>query len=123
MSIAQQVLANPGRYSIQQLQQGVKDGVIPAYIAVPLIQEKVQQEKQAQAAQAMQQPPAQAQPPIADRVMAEARGLETLPTNLPIKMAAGGIVAFDEGGSVPRYQSQGLVQSDRKSTRLNSSHT
>lgn len=110
MSIAQQVLANPGKYSIQQLQQGVKNGIIPAYIAVPLIQEKVNQQKQMQMAQAMQQPPAQERPPVAQQVMEEARGLDALPTNLPTQYAGGGIVAFDEGGKVPRFQSQGLVQ-------------
>jgi len=110
MSIAQQVLANPGKYSIQQLQQGVKNGIIPAYIAVPLIQEKVNQQKQMQMAQAMQQPPAQERPPVAQQVMEEARGLDALPTNLPTQYAGGGIVAFDEGGQVPRFQSRGLVQ-------------
>lgn len=110
MSIAQQVLANPGKYSIQQLQQGVKNGIIPAYIAVPLIQEKVNQQKQMQMAQAMQQPPAQERHPVAQQVMEEARGLDALPTNLPTQYAGGGIVAFDEGGQVPRFQSRGLVQ-------------
>lgn len=103
MSIAQKVLADPGKYSIQQLQQGMQSGVIPAYIAVPIIKEKVQQQKQSQMAQAMQQPPAQARPPVAEQVMTEARGLEALPTNLPTQMAEGGIVAFDEGGEVPRF--------------------
>lgn len=103
MSIAQKVLADPGKYSIQQLQQGVQSGVIPAYIAVPLIQEKVQQQKQFQMAQAMQQPPAQQRPPVAQQIMAEARGLEGLSTNLPTEYADGGIVAFDEGGQVPRF--------------------
>jgi hypothetical protein len=109
--IAQQVLANPGKYSIQQLQQGVQSGVIPAYIAVPLIQEKVQQQKQSQMMQAMQQPPAQERPPVAQQVMSEARGLEALPTNLPTQYAGGGIVAFDEGGQVPRYQVGGTAGS------------
>lgn len=110
MSIAQQVLANPGKYSIQQLQQGVKNGIIPAYIAVPLIQEKVNQQKQMQMAQAMQQPPAQERPPVAQQVMEEARGLDALPTNLPTQYAGGGIVAFDEGGQVPRFQYGGVPQ-------------
>jgi hypothetical protein len=103
--IAQKVLANPGRYSIQQLQQGVQTGTIPAYIAVPLIQEKVQQQKQMQMAQAMQ---AQQQPPVAQQVMSEAQGIEELPTNLPQEYAGGGIIAFDEGGEVPRFQFGGL---------------
>jgi hypothetical protein len=109
--IAQKVLANPGKYSIQELQQGVQDGIIPAYIAIPIIQSKVQDQKQAQMAQAMQQPPAQTRPPVAQQVMSEARGLEALPTNLPSQYAAGGIVAFDEGGEVPRYQVGGQLGS------------
>ena len=115
MSIAQKILANPAKYSLQQLQQGVESGIIPAYIAIPLIQEKVQQEKQMQMAQAMQQGPQdqQQQMPIAQAVMQEAQGLSTLPTNLPQSYAGGGIVAFADGGDVERYQSQGLVAPPR----------
>lgn len=107
--IAQKILANPGKYSIQQLRQGVENGIIPAYIAVPLIQEKVQQEKQMQMAQSMQQGPAQNQQTIADQVMQEAQGVASLSTRLPTQYAAGGIVAFEEGGPVERYQNTGLV--------------
>lgn len=102
--IAQKILANPGKYSIQQLQQGVEHGIIPAYIAVPLIQEKVMQQKQMQMAQAMQQGPVQDQPTIAQQVMQEARGVEALPTNLPAEYAHGGIVAFEEGGPSNKYE-------------------
>lgn len=111
MSIAQKILANPAKYSIAQLQQGVENGVLPAYIAVPLIQEKVQEEKERQMAQAMQQGPQdqQQQMPLAQAVMQEARGLSTLSTNLPQSYAGGGIVAFADGGDVERYQSRGLV--------------
>ena len=109
MSIAQQILANPGKYSIQQLKQGVEHGVIPAYIAIPLIQEKVQQEKRMQMAQAMQQGAQQDQMPVAARVMQEAQGVEGLPTNLPQQYAGGGIIAFEDGGQVERYQNTGLV--------------
>lgn len=98
--IAQKILENPGRYSVQELQQGVQHGIIPAYIAVPLIQEKVQQQKQMMLAQTMQQPQVRGQPPIAAQVMGEAQGLESMPTNLPQNYAGGGIVAFDEGGDV-----------------------
>lgn len=107
--IAQKILANPGKYSIQQLQQGVESGIIPAYIAVPLIQEKVQQQKQMQMAQSMQQAPAQNQPTIAQQVMQEAQGVAALPTSLPTEYAGGGIVAFEEGGPVERYQNKGYV--------------
>lgn len=107
--IAQKILANPGKYSIQQLQQGVERGIIPAYIAVPLIQEKVQMQKQMQMAQAMQQGAQQEQMPVAARVMQEAQGVDGLPTGLPTQYAHGGIVAFEEGGPVERYQNTGLV--------------
>lgn len=106
--ITQKVLANPGKYSIQELSDAVEHGVIPAFIAIPIIQEKVQDAKQAQSAQAMQRPMNQI--PVAQQIMAEARGLESLPTDLPTQYAHGGIVAFEEGGEVERYQSQGLVQ-------------
>jgi hypothetical protein len=111
MSIAQKILANPAKYSLQQLQQGVENGIIPAYIAIPLIQEKVQQQKMAQQSmQGMQDPQGQQQQmPIAQAVMQEAQGLSTLPTNLPQSYAGGGIVAFADGGDVERYQSKGLV--------------
>lgn len=115
--IAQKVLADPGKYSIQQLQQGVQNGIIPAYIAIPIIQAKVQEQKQAQAMQAMQQPPAAQEPPVASRVMSEARGLEALPSNLPAQYAGGGIVAFDEGGSVPRYNGTATSLVDTPDTR------
>lgn len=107
--IAQKILANPAKYSLQQLQQGVESGIIPAYIAIPLIQEKVQQQKMAQ--QNMQQGPQdqQQEVPLAQAVMQEAQGLGTLSTNLPQSYAGGGIVAFADGGGVERYQSQGLV--------------
>lgn len=117
--IAQKVLADPGKYSIQQLQQGVQDGIIPAYIAIPIIQAKVQEQKQAQVAQSMQQAPAQARPPVAQQVMSEARGLEALPTNLPTQYAGGGIVAFDEGGEVPRFQVGGMPRYETPYDRMN----
>ena len=99
--IAQKILENPGRYSVQELQQGVQHGIIPAYIAVPLIQEKVQQQKQMMLAQTMQQPQVQGQPPIAAQVMGEAQGLESMPTNLPQNYAGGGIVAFADNPDQP----------------------
>jgi hypothetical protein len=110
--IAQKILANPAKYSIQQLRQGVENGIIPAYIGIPLIQERMQEQKEAQA-----MPMAQNQPPIAEQVLAESSGIDNLPTGLPQSYAGGGIIAFEEGGPVERYQSQGLVgtgESERK---------
>lgn len=80
-------------------------GILPAYIAVPLIQEKTQMQKQFQQQQAMQQE--QPESTIAEQVLQEAQGVEQLPSNLPQEYAAGGIVAFGDGGEVERYQMGG----------------
>jgi hypothetical protein len=57
------------------------------------------------------------QPKVVDQELAgmaqpmpENVGIGQLPAQNLQGMATGGIVAFDEGGEVPRYQSQGLVQ-------------
>jgi hypothetical protein len=98
--IAQKIIANPEAYSVDMLKQGVQDGSVPAYIGIPLIQEKVQALKKSQAMQAGMQ--AQTQPPIAQQVLADAQqatGLEALPTGLPTEsFAPGGIIAFADGG-------------------------
>jgi hypothetical protein len=87
-------MAGAEKLSIPQLQKSIQDGIIPAYVGVPLLQDKMRQEK---AKTAPQQP---AQPPIAQQVMAEAsqHGIDSAPSNLPTEMAGGGIVAFDDGG-------------------------
>ena len=132
MSIIYRLINKPESFSVEMLQRGVQNGSIPAYIGIPLIQEKLQNKKMmegAQAAQAMgQNPPT----PVAQQVMAEAaqattpqppaqqplqqlaqyqrpRGVEQLKSNLPTQYAHGGIVAFEDGGEVERYQNQGLV--------------
>lgn len=93
-------MAAAEKLSIPQLQQAIKDGIVPAYIGVPMLQEKVKQQKQAQMAQMANQPQ---QPPIAEQVMQQAsqeeRGVEQLPSNMPEQgFALGGIVAFADGG-------------------------
>jgi hypothetical protein len=90
--IAQKILANPAKYSLQQLTDGVQSGVIPAYIGIPLIQERVQEQKKLGT---MSPSPQQ---PIAEQVMAEAGAIEQLPSNLPVSYEGGGIVALAEGG-------------------------
>jgi hypothetical protein len=92
--IAQKILANPAKYSIDQLKQGVQNGVIPAYVGIPLIQEKMKEEKAAQAMTMGQQ-----QRPIAEQILQEAQGVPALSSNLPQEYAGGGIVAFAEGGA------------------------
>lgn len=91
-------MADAEKLSVAQLNQAVKNGTIPAYVGVPLIQEKLRAEQAAKAMVAQ----TQAQPPIARQVMEEAdvmSGLEKLRSNLPEEgFAGGGIVAFADGG-------------------------
>jgi hypothetical protein len=94
--IAQKILGNPEKYSVQELTQGVQSGVIPGYIGIPLIQDKMQKQKEAQA---IAGGPRQEQPPIAAQVLAQAQGVPSLSSNLPQEYAGGGIVAFSSGGS------------------------
>lgn len=98
-------MATAEKLSVAQLQQAIKDGTLPAYVGIPLLQDKMQQEKEARAAAAGMQ---QKQPPIAEQVMQEAsaaeaapQGIDTVPSNLPAQgMAGGGIVAFANGDLV-----------------------
>lgn len=57
--------ADAGRLSIPQLQQAMRDGTLPPYIGMPVLQEKVKLQKQMQAAQAAGQPKA---PTVAEQV-------------------------------------------------------
>jgi len=95
------------KLSIPQLQQAIKNGTIPAYVGVPLLQDKMRQQQQMQMAAAQQQQGQQQQRPIADEVMDQAYemsgGVDQLPSNLPIQneeddenYAGGGIIAFAE---------------------------
>jgi hypothetical protein len=106
---------------------GVQSGAIKSYVGIPLIQEltKKLSEVKAKMAQniagAGMQQPQQGQPPIAQQVMAQAaqadqsQGVETLQSNLPQSYAGGGIIAFEDGGQVERYQNTGYTgESERK---------
>ena len=98
---------------------GVQSGAIKPYVGIPLIQELTNKlaEAKAKMAQAvtgagMPQPP-QGGPPIAQQVMQQAsqesQGVEALPSNLPQSYAGGGIIAFEDGGQVERYQNAGFT--------------
>jgi len=91
-------MADAEKLSVPQLNQAVKNGTIPAYVGVPLIQEKMKAEQAAKAMVAQ----TQAQPPLARQVMEQAdmmSGLEKLQSNLPEEgYAGGGIIAFADGG-------------------------
>jgi len=100
---------------------GVQSGAIKPYVGIPLIQELTNKlsEVKAKMAQAVtgagMQQPQQGGAPIAQQVMAQAvqadqsRGVEALASNLPESYAGGGIIAFEEGGPVERYQSAGYT--------------
>lgn len=103
----------------QRLIAGVQNGTIQPFVGVPLIQDLTKKlaEVKAKAAQTvagagMPQPP-QGGAPIAQQVMAQAaqedRGVETLPSNLPQSYTGGGIIAFEGGGKVERYQNTGYT--------------
>lgn len=103
----------------QSLITGVQNGSIQPYVGIPLIQDLTKKltEAKAQMAQSvagagMPQPPADG-PPIAQQVMQQAaqesQGVEALPSNLPQSYAGGGIIAFEDGGKVERYQDRGYT--------------
>lgn len=104
-------LGDAEKLSIGQLQQAIQNGTIPAFVGVPLLQDKVKLAKAVQDAQAASNTQ---QMPIAQQVMAEAQGIEQAQSNLPIQgfapggivgvdgdeYAGGGMVAFEDGGDV-----------------------
>jgi len=107
------------KLSIPQLQQAMRDGTLLPYVGMPILQQKVQEQKQMQAAQQEQQGIAKA--PIAQQILGEAQGLtqppisapqqgsqglSALPSNLPEEYAKGGIIAFAEGSQVPKSNAQ-----------------
>jgi len=100
--------------SVQQLQQAMRDGSLPAYIGMPILQDKVQKEKQAQIAMQGQQAAPQS---IAQQIEGEAQnlhrpqapmpqGVNSLPSNLPEEYAQGGIIGFAKGSQVPESRAQ-----------------
>lgn len=103
------------KLSIPQLQQAIKNGTIPAYVGVPLLQDKMRQQQQMQMAAQQQQGIAAERPPIAEEIMAQAGamgGVDQLPSNLPITddeedYAGGGIVAFSgKDGSTVKFNEE-----------------
>ncbi len=94
------------RMSIPQIQQSIQAGSLPAYVGVPLLEEKMREQKKAAAMaqlaaaqQQAQQYGLPAEKPIAQGVMEQAAGIDSMPSNLPVSgYNDGGIVAFAEGG-------------------------
>ena len=97
--IAQDIISDPDSYSIDMLTAGVQNGTVPAYIGIPLIQQKTQELNKNKALMGGME---QGQPPIAQEVLDEAQqvaGLDGLSTGLPAEgFAPGGIIAFADGG-------------------------
>ena len=112
-------MAMAEKLSVQQLQQAVQSGSLPAYIGIPLIEQKTKERAQMAAAQQGQQKPPSVAASIlqqADEQEQQERGIDELPSNLPMMedeemgMANGGIVAFaDTGQVVDPYSSYGDV--------------
>lgn len=118
-----QSLAHLGIAELQKAVLGMNPAIKP-YAALAALQEKVKSEQMKQG-QAMQNP---AQPPVAQQMMAQAQqltpaqinnpymasGLGAAPVQSPVQaptasMASGGIIAFDEGGEIPRFQVGGAM--------------
>ena len=97
--IAQNIINDPDSYSIGMLTKGVENGTVPAYIGIPLIQQKTQELNKNKALMGGME---QGQPPIAQEVLDQAQqvaGLDGLSTGLPAEgFAPGGIIAFADGG-------------------------
>ena len=98
---------------------GVQNGSIQPYVGIPLIQDLTNKlaEAKAQMAQSMAGAGMQQGPqgvPVAQQVMQQAeqenQGVEALPSNLPQEYAGGGIIAFEGGGEVERFQTGNLVR-------------
>lgn len=105
MSLLQSIIANPNKYSLQQLQQAVESGVVPAYVGIPIIEQKLQMQQQMQLAQQAQGAPSPGQPTVAQEVMGRAQGIAGLPTQLPAEYASGGVVGFAGGGTWGGFES------------------
>jgi hypothetical protein len=84
------------KMSVQQLQESIQNGVLPAYIGIPILKDKMQSQQAPQE----QQPQ---KPPIAQEIMQQASGLDGLPSNLPTSSAPEGVVALAEGGYLDEF--------------------
>jgi hypothetical protein len=102
-------LAFAERLSIPQLEEALANRTIPAYIGVPLLEEKVQMKERMMAAQAGMAPPPQMT--IEEEVIARAnqaeQGIDQLPVEMPEyespEYATGGIVALSGGDVIRAY--------------------
>ena len=103
-------MAMAEKLSVQQLQQAIQSGSLPAYIGIPLIEQKTKEKAQMAAAQQGQQKPPSVVASIlqqAEQQQQQEQGVDQLPSNLPIQneedegnYAGGGIIAFADEGQV-----------------------
>jgi hypothetical protein len=93
-------------------------------MGVPLLEEKIAFEQRMRSAAAARMAQGQ-QPTIAEQVMDQAQnqqmigegGIDQLPIEAP-EFAGGGIVAFEDGGQVQRFQNQGLALPTQTALRV-----
>lgn len=116
--IVERIMADPSKYSVAELKTAVQNGTIPAYIGIPIIQQKMQDsERMKLAGQAAQAP--QNQPSIAEQVLGQAEGVAALPSNLPTEgYAGGGVVAFADEGLVEGSDPAEAAQRERDRAAL-----
>lgn len=103
-------LAFAEKLSIPQLEEALENKTIPAYIGVPLLEEKVQMRQRMQAAQAGMTPPPQMT--IEEEVFAKANQMKEMPDE--------GIATFAGGGEVIRAFNglpEEMYQDDRPTMR------
>lgn len=136
-------LSDAQKLSIAQIQKAVQDGTLPAYVGIPLLQDKVKQRNEAAALLMGQKPK---QPKVAEQVMAAAdqitgmpmvggvaapqaageggeeqppqegsEGIDSLQSNLPEGYAGGGIIAFNgEDGSEVQLPEGGMYPEEEE---------
>jgi soluble lytic murein transglycosylase-like protein len=136
-------LSRANKLGVSDIQRAIQDGTLPAYVGVPLLQQKMQQRQQAAGMLSGQQ--AQNQPPIGQQIMDQAnqmihggapqqppmpqpqeaapQGIDAAQSNLPAQgYAPGGIVAFADGGDAEddsdaesaQYRDPGELSSEEK---------
>jgi hypothetical protein len=110
-------MAMAGKLTVDQLRQSIQSGSLPAYIGIPMIEEKNKEKEQMAAAQ-QGFPEEQKSPSVTAQILQKAEqqefpeeqqsmGIDQLPSNLPIQneeddenYAGGGIIAFSNGDQV-----------------------
>ena len=131
--IDKRILLSPDKYSVQQIQNGMQNGVINKLIGDPVLADKIKEQQMANAPQPQQQPtidqqineqaaqlsrgaPSPMQQPQMQQPQMQAQqpqGLPAAQSNLPTFNAYdGGIVAFGDGGDVKHFKEGDSVYSN-----------